>query len=427
MAVVAVVGVLLWAGLYRFRYGDIDRLLVNTQLREMARGDAQHRRMAVENLATTGPDELSLILPALSDVARDSDVLVRMSAVRTTGLTARRWQFLRRQLAGEEIARAKRILIGAVDDPSDGVRLEAIRRFEELGTPLWGPPPPSATPSARSHILIQEDMNAADALLRRIDDRNAEIRVAALLALARVPVASEGAFDRVVKALIDDADESVRGTAALALARGWPGRDVASLLLDRLAEVKTNGEKVPIVRAIHELGRPPVESIPPLIDALALDDWSLNQMIPDILEKLGPSARPALPALGKLATREFTDPLGAALRAGHAVAAIDPDSPEAQRLLAPLADGLRDASDNTRRQQAAWVLTQYGASAAPIVPALREALRSDVADVRDRAAWVLGRIGPAALPAVADLSELAHREPGDYKQAAAAIRQITGE
>lgn len=427
MAVVSVVGVLLWAGLYRFRHGDIERSMVGIRLRELARGNAQQRRMAVEDLATTGPDELWLILPALSDVAADNDMTMRLSAVRAVGQTARRRQIQRGPLAGDEVARAKRILIRAFDDPDDEVRLEAIRGFEELGTPVLGRPVVAPAPPARSRVLSQEDVDAASVLLHRLDDPNAEIRAAALLALAWFPPASEEVFERVAKALIDDPEERVRGSAALAIARGWPDRDVHPLLLERFTEAKTSGERVAIVRAIRELGRPPVESIAPLIDALALDDWSLNQMIPEILEKLGPSARPALPALGRLAIREFTDPLGGALRAGHAVAAIDPDSPEAQRLLAPLADGLRDQSDNFRRQQAMWVLSQYGASAAPIVPALREALRSDVAGVRDCAVQVLGWIGPAARPAVADLGDLAHHEPGDSEQAAAAIRRITGE
>ena len=95
-------------------------------------------------------------------------------------------------------------------------------------------------------------------------------------------------------------------------------------------------------------------------------------------------------------------------------------------LLAPLSAMLQDATSSFRRQQAAWVLSLYGPSAAAAVPALRPALKSDVADVRQRTAWVLGSIGPAARPALADLSALADHDPEQSIRltAAQAVKQI---
>jgi HEAT repeat protein len=172
-----------------------------------------------------------------------------------------------------------------------------------------------------------------------------------------------------------------------------------------------------------------VESIPALIEALALDHRVLNKTIPTALAKLGQAARPALPALAGIASRELAGPSNSALEAAQAIVTIDGDAPEAQALLEPIVALLRGSPEPFVRQQAAAVLARYGPSAAQGVPSLRMALKSDVADVRERAAFLLGTIGPKARPAQEELTAIARQDPNPRMRqvAAEAMRRIDAE
>jgi HEAT repeat protein len=425
MVAVAVVGVLLWAWLYRREHGDVERSLTSMRLRSFSEGDEAHRRMAVENLGNTQPAQLRRVLPVLAAAAADDDWPTRLAAVRSTALAAGRWRRIRVQDTGEEIASAKRILIRALDDPRDEVRLEAVRSLDRLSSP---PQPTAGKPSRSS--AAREDQQAVAPLLRLMGDRLVEIRAAAVLAFARIRPESGEGLDPVIRMLTSDPEARCRIAAEEALTLGWPDYDgIYPLLLARLEEVNTHEERAAIGWAFASLPTPPPEAIPALLDAMALDEFALNRNIPDVLAKLGPAARPALPALAKLAARECAEPMDSAMSAARAVASIDRDSAEARALLAPLSAMLQDATSPFRRQQAAWVLGLYGPSAAAAVPALRRALKSDVADVRQRTAWLLGSIGPAARPALADLSALADHDPEDNVRltAAQAAKRIDTE
>jgi HEAT repeat protein len=225
-----------------------------------------------------------------------------------------------------------------------------------------------------------------------------------------------------------DPESEVRAAAIGALALGWPEPDwIYPLLLNRLKVVDNSAERSAIGWALGGLPPPPVESFPALLDALSLDNWVLRETVPTALAKLGPAARPALPALAKLAARELADPRDSALPAAAAIPSIDPDSAEAQAQLAPVVALLRDSPEGFVRQQAAMVLSKYGPSASAAVPALRQALSSEVADVRQRAALLLGSIGPAAQPALSGLDAMATRDPDASARqfAAQAVKRIS--
>src|SRR5690242_20320277 len=91
MAVVAVMGLLLWAWLYRRENAGIDRSLTAIHLRAFAEGDAAQRRMALEDLARSGPDDRARVLPTLAAGLVDGEWRVRLAAARSLGAVGRGW------------------------------------------------------------------------------------------------------------------------------------------------------------------------------------------------------------------------------------------------------------------------------------------------------------------------------------------------
>src|SRR5947209_5234619 len=83
MVAVAVIGVLLWAWLYHVENASLDRSLTSLHLRAFAEGDAAQRRMAIENLAHSGRDDLARVVPALAAGMVDSDWQVRLAGVKS--------------------------------------------------------------------------------------------------------------------------------------------------------------------------------------------------------------------------------------------------------------------------------------------------------------------------------------------------------
>jgi HEAT repeat protein len=66
------------------------------------------------------------------------------------------------------------------------------------------------------------------------------------------------------------------------------------------------------------------------------------------------------------------------------------------------------SGEEAKQLQGAFGLSRLGAEAAPAVPALREALQSPTASVRQAAAQALGKVGPAAVEAVPELTAALH-------------------
>ena len=275
------------------------------------------------------------------------------------------------------------------------------------------------------------ERRAMAVLHRRMSDSDPAIRTAAVRAFSRVGSASGAGPDSLVRIMISDPAQEVRIAATFSLHTGWPAlRELYPPLLHHLKQVQSIEERSAIGWTIRDLPAPPVESIPDLIEALALDHFVLNKTVPMALAKLGPAARPALPALARVATRELADSrASSALEAAQAIVAIDSDSPEARALLQPVVAALRDSPMGYMRQQAAVVLARYGPSSASAVPALRDVLSRGPADVRGRAAFLLGTIGPAARPALKDLTAMARQDPDPFLRhvAAEAMKRIDVE
>ncbi|MCX7854524.1 MAG: HEAT repeat domain-containing protein [Anaerolineae bacterium] len=173
-----------------------------------------------------------------------------------------------------------------------------------------------------------------------------------------------------------------------------------------------------------------------LIWALRSPYWADRKYAVMALEKLGPAAREAIPAL----TRVLED--GTPDVRGRAVRALGDIGPEAiPALTLALGDG-----DPRIRKSAIWELGKIGPDAVPIltellwdedpeirrhavwalgdigregVPGLIQALRDEDPDVRWAAAWTLGEIGPKAEDAVPALIEALRDEDPDVRRTSA--------
>ncbi len=136
------------------------------------------------------------------------------------------------------------------------------------------------------------------------------------------------------------------------------------------------------------------------------------------LERLGPAAKSAAPALRAL----LEDPAASA-RSGDdvalALAKVDPTSDAA---VAYLRKGLK--VEETRLRSLA-ALEKLGAAAKAAVPELTELLKWDAEYYRRRVARLLGKIGPDAKAAVPALKTLLQDENEGVREAAAeALKQI---
>lgn len=77
MLVVAVVGLMLAASLYRLENRTLEHSLTRLQIDALQATDATSRRMAVENLASVNADDLGPVVSRLLEALDDEDWKVR--------------------------------------------------------------------------------------------------------------------------------------------------------------------------------------------------------------------------------------------------------------------------------------------------------------------------------------------------------------
>jgi HEAT repeat protein len=410
MVLVAIVAVLFSAWLFNREYRNSQHGWTSSQIAALGDGDPARRRQAAENLSIVEMDDLGRTVSVLAGAMADPDWQVRQAAARSLAMAIGSLGGITNGELIKHIDLAARALIPACDDPRDEVRVRAIQALGKLyDTP---PIPRSAwtTNNARS-ATGAEAHRASDTLSSAMQDSRAPVRAQAVWSFARTGRVSGAVADPVKEMVESDPERKVRIAALEALRVGWPNDpSLCQFLLRRLKVVGDQEERSHVALAIGALGPPPAEALPALLDALSSEEWAIRHYIPIMLGKLGPAACPALPALARLARAELADQHGRG-EAVDAIRSIDPNSPEAQALIEPLAILLRDSPSEFQRQKAMFQLVGFGSSAAVAVGPLRDALKSAKPDVKQRAILVLGYMGPAAKSAIADLDRLMRHDP----------------
>jgi HEAT repeat protein len=425
MVLIAIAAVFLSAWLFNREYGSDQRAWTSSQIRALNDSDAAGRRHAAENLYRVELDNLPRTVAVLTGALADPDWQVRYAAAQSLASSIGSHGGITNGSLIEYIDRAAAALNPVCDDQRAEVRIKAIESLGKLyelprarglarSAPVGGPPTGS------------QASRAADTLSRVMQDNSPQMRAQAVWSFARVARVCGAVADSVKDMVENDPERTVRIAALDALAVGWPDDSRHyPLLLRRLKSARDEDEHAHIGWAIGGMGPPPFEILPALIELLSDDDWVLRNSIPVAIGKLGAAARPALPSLARLAHIELAGDDGQCA-AIEAIRSIDPDSPEAQALIQPLAALLRDSPSDVQRQKAWIQLMGFGRSASAAVGPLQDALKSTKPDVRARAAFVLGYVGPAATSAITDLEILYRDDPDVNVQRTAhdALRKI---
>jgi len=278
-------------------------------------------------LASTGPKAKAAV-PDLARLAQSKRPILRMQAILALGEI------------GPDAKLAAPVLVKSLSDDENSVRYAAAYAIGKIGV-----------------------TDATAELTKQLDSKDHFLEMISAWAIAKINPNDKKAVDRAVSLLVaglKDPSKHVRGAAARGLFElHAPHETVVAAMGDLMAD------KDPVVRsnvaeAFASLGD---AAVPRLIKALENDQ--MQGLAVEVLRRLGPKAKDAVPAL----ILELKDP--------------DPDY----------------------RREVEFALAAIGPDAKAAVPALIEHMTSDDPKVRYTACYALGKIGPAAADAVPKLRD----------------------
>ena len=223
------------------------------------------------------------------------------------------------------------------------------------------------------------------------------VRAEAVEAIGEASPRTTKTVDLLLNALATESDSSLHPKFASALGRLG---EAAAPAVPRLAELlRDDHEEVreAAAAALGNIGPAASPAAGALARALRDCCHDVRAGAAEALGRVGPGASDAVPAL----VEALGDPISwVRLQSATALVAIKPQSRDA-------ADGFTRALGDSReevRAVAAIGLSQYGTSAANVVPALRPLLANDpYPAVRVAVAKALGAIGPPARAALPEL------------------------
>ncbi len=230
-----------------------------------------------------------------------------------------------------------------------------------------------------AEALAQYGRSAVPPLTELLHNDDADTRYYACLALTRLGPCAEKSVPGLI-AIIANPDDPALRAAMNALGRiGLPAVDAAPMLfqLTRDGDWEIRGRVIDTLAAIGSC------AVPLLLNELQNGDRAARQSACEVLGRMGPQAKDAVPILASLAV-EATDADRDAVFA--ALAGIR--SPARDDLIRML----RHQEGDVRRL-AAKALGSMGSEAILAVSALCNAVRDQDANVRFWAVWALGEIG----------------------------------
>lgn len=391
-------------------------------LSEMLRdSDTAVREGAAEALGQLGPQARPAI-SALIQTLKDADGVVRQRAVEALGQVERRGSEMplvrtRPRPFGPPappeftpLAAAPKEAIAALtqmlNDPVPVVRVRAAETLCQLDPPLQ---PALATllqavkqaevRAWAAQVLEQlgpRGKEAVAGLLELLKEKDGAVRVQAARILGRIGPETRARVLPALRETLQDADAGVRVKAAEALCDLGQTSDAVPVLLKALANKDASATQA--VEVLQRISRTTPNLVPALVATLKEGNPQVQNHVLNILLRMGPAARSATPTVLEL----FTSGNAAVRsRAALTLAIIGPLTKEA---VPALVEALKDA---TIRSQALTFLERMGADALPAVPALTGLIKDGDPVTRLQAAELLFQLRPtetkAILPAVREL------------------------
>jgi len=408
VVLVACLGVIAWK--WNLSQGSRRPPTTSGWVEKLRFGDLDTRKDAIQELSTAGADDVTSVAPALIGALEDPDDSVRNEAVLALGRYLVAALKARGAAVSEQARAAATGLIEVIKEDGDGsTRASAafaaaslLRALKDAGIK----PDQSRADDPIDPRTMLRAFNAALA-------RDPESRLALL-----APYQSLGQIDEpappVLLAALDDPSSMVRSHALLALSQFTSGVDRSVLVLLKDAELKPReglqvakgaGQGSDLRRAAERL-HPTAAVVPILAKGLESQDPDVRGVAVVLLGRVGPDARSAAPAL-IAATRAMIQSGGG--EAGddgpsfsdHAVALVQ--ILPAEEATSILSQSLRPDHRATRNAAARALgkLGPRGQAAVPILlKALAEAADPAAGRVDDRyTAEIIGSLGQIALAA----------------------------
>jgi len=225
---------------------------------------------------------------------------------------------------------------------------------------------------------------------------NANVRWQSMVALDRINLSADELFHPVVRGCSDE-DADVRGAAVLALARLFPDRSGSLAAVDRLCR-----DRHEFVRANAWMSRWRItgeqSAVGELVRSLASKDWMVSREAASHLVSIGE------PALGTVTVAARDEGFKGRVGAIEVLGRMPGSASDTVAVLLSAARG----SD---RAVISAAILALGRAGKPAVTALIQLVRSSDDYVREQAIRGLGTIGPDAKTAVPLLGELLTAEP----------------
>ena len=450
-----------------------DARAVHLLLSALGDSDNEVSSRAADALEVLGTRAVPLLIEALADAQprvrhRAAGVLGKTGDARAVQPLSQAWRAAR-YARGDNIRYSAAQALVTIGEPALSALIEAlsdegaeVRRVAAISLGRVGNP--SATAPLIGALRDADGLvrgRAAEALLQVGDcqatiDRIDAAGVLDAFVLALVGRRATGALTEIgpnaVAMLtqdLQDADETARSRAAVALGRMGPVAADAIPALTKLLNDGDKGVRTVALEALTRLGERPAQQLPELLEALRDGDAAIRRAAAGALSEMGPDAGPAVPALiealkdvdasvrslaanalGKTRDARSFELLITSLSdidPGVRVAAADAlgrigDVRSIEPLIARLEDGHWKVRSRAEKALGGIVASAAG----PPASALTAALRSPNRDVRGGAAGALSRLGAehAVDPLVIALGDSDH---GVRVRAAVALRNIAKE
>jgi HEAT repeat protein len=261
---------------------------------------------------------------------------------------------------------------------------------------------------------------AVDHLIEGLGSEDPTMRLAAAEGLQALELDPEAVAPKLIN-LLNDADPVVAHNLVETFAS--LGESAGARAGKALSNEKLRGLAVQV---LERLGPKAKLAVPQIVEALAGADDEFRQQLQSVVGQIGPDAAPATGELARSLEDDSEETrIGALLALGN----IGPGAAAAKAKVIALMDATQDPFE---RILAAWVIAKTAASdqqaVAKIVPVLIKGLTFPDGRIQAESAITLGELGPAASSAAAALDALAAKEIAPMelreiaKEAAAAVR-----